>query len=61
MSKAFDEIREEKAIRIAKNLIKMGKSTVQEIAEVTELSLEKVQALAAAKPDDLPIEKGAAR
>ena len=60
MSKSFDEIREEKAIRIAKNLIKRGKSTLQEIAEVTELSLEKVQALAAAKPDDLPIEKGAA-
>ncbi len=31
MSKVFDEIREEKAIRIAKNLIKMGKSTLQEI------------------------------
>lgn len=60
MSKAFDEIREEKAIRIAKNLIKMGKTTLQEVAEVTELSLEKVQELAAAKPDDLPMEKGAA-
>ena len=60
MSKAFDEIREEKAIRIAKNLIKMGKSTLQEIAEVTELSLEKIQGLAEAKPDDLPIEKGTA-
>ena len=61
MSKVLDEIREEKAIRIAKNLINMGKSTLQEIAEVTELSLEKVQALAAAKPDHLPTEKGAAR
>ena len=60
MSKAFDEIREEKAIRIAKNLIKMGKFTMQEIAEVTELSLEKVQALAAAKLDDLATKKGAA-
>ncbi|MBR0227139.1 MAG: hypothetical protein IJQ62_02195 [Clostridia bacterium] len=60
MSKVFDEIREEKAIRIAKNLIKMGKSTLQEIAEVTELSMEKVQELAEAKPDDLPKEKDAA-
>ena len=60
MSKAFDEIREEKAIRIAKNLIKMRKSTLQEIAEVTELSLEKIQGLAEAKPDDLPTEKSAA-
>lgn len=60
MSRAFDEIREEKAIRIAKKLIKMEKSTLQEIAEVTELSLEKVQVLVAEKSDDLPIEKGEA-
>ena len=60
MSKVFDEIREEKAIRIAKNLIKMGKTTLQEVAEVTELSMEKVQELAETKPDDLPMEKGAA-
>ena len=33
---------------------------MQEIAEVTELSLEKIQELAEAKPDDLPMEKGAA-
>lgn len=60
MSKAFDEIREEKAICIAKNLIQMGKFSLQEIAEVTELSFAKVQELTEAKTNRVPMEKGAA-
>ena len=49
MCKAFEETRNEKAIRIAKNMIEKGKYDLEEIAEVTELPLEKVQELAGKK------------
>ena len=49
MCKAFEETRNEKAIRIAKNMIEKGKYDLEEIAEVTELPLEKIQELAGRK------------
>ena len=49
MCKAFEKTRNEKAIRIAKNMIEKGKYDLEEIAEVTELPLEKVQELAGKK------------
>ena len=49
MCRAFDETRNEKAIRIAKNLIEMGQMSIEMIAKATELPLEKVQELAGVK------------
>ena len=49
MCKAFEKTRNEKAIRIAKNMIEKGKYDLEEISEVTELPLEKVQELAGKK------------
>ena len=49
MGQVFDEIRTEKALQIARNLIAMGKSTLEDIAAATELPLEKVQELAGIK------------
>ena len=49
MCKAFEETRNEKAIRIAKNMIEKGKYDLEDIAEVTELPLEKIQELAGKK------------
>ena len=49
MCRAFEETRNEKAIWIAKNMIELGKNTLEDIARVTGLSLEKVQELAGAK------------
>ena len=49
MGSVFDEIRTEKAIRIAKNMIEKGKYALEEIAEVTELPLEKIQEIAGKK------------
>ena len=49
MCRAFEETRNEKAIRIAENMIDKGKYTLEEIAEVTELPLEKVRELAGEK------------
>ena len=46
MCRAFEETRNEKAIRIARNMIEMGKLTLEEISLVCELPLEKVQKLA---------------
>jgi len=46
---AFEQTRNEKAIRIAMNLIEKGKLSFEEIAEVCELPLEKVQELAKQK------------
>ena len=49
MCVAFEQTRNEKAIRIAMNLIEKGKLSFEEIAEVCELPLEKVQELAKQK------------
>jgi hypothetical protein len=49
MCKAFEETRNQKAIDIARNLIELGKLTLEEIADVTNLTLEKVQELAGVK------------
>lgn len=49
MCRAFEETRNEKAIWIAQRLIELGKNTLEEIALVTGLSIEKVQELAGAK------------
>ena len=49
MCRAFEETRNEKAIRIAKNLIEMGQMSIEMIAKATELPLEKVQELAGVK------------
>lgn len=46
---AFEQTRNEKAIRIAINLIEKGKLSFEEIAEACELPLEKVQELAKQK------------
>ena len=46
---AFEQTRNEKAIRIAMNMIERGTYTLEEIAEVCELPLEKVQELAKQK------------
>ena len=45
MSKAFEETKNEKAIRIAKNMIELNQFPLELIAQVTELPLEKVQEL----------------
>ena len=49
MCRAFEETRNEKAIRIAKNMIEKGKLDLEDIAEYTGLPLEKVQELAGMK------------
>ena len=49
MCRAFEETRNEKAVRIAENLIAKGKLTIEEIAEATELPLDKIQELAGKK------------
>ena len=49
MCKAFEETRNEKAIRIAKNMIELNQFPLELIAQVTELPLEKVQELAGKK------------
>ena len=46
---AFEQIRTEKTIRIAMNLIEDGDLSLEKIAKVCELSLEKVQELAKQK------------
>ena len=46
---AFEQTRNEKAIRIAMNLIEEGDLSLEKIAKVCELSLEKVQKLAKQK------------
>ena len=43
---AFEETRNEKAVRIAKNLIEKGSMTLEKIAEVCELPLAKVREIA---------------
>ena len=45
MCRAFEETRQEKAKRIAKNLIEQVQLTLEVIASVTELSLEEVKKL----------------
>ncbi len=50
MCRAFEETRNEKAIRIAKNMIAKGKFSLEEVAEYTELPLEIVQELARVNP-----------
>ena len=49
MCKAFEETRNEKAIRIAKNMIELNQFPLELIAQVTELPLVKVQELAGKK------------
>jgi len=53
MCRAFEETRNEaslrRAISIAKNMIEKGKYELEEIAEITELPLTKVQELAGVK------------
>ena len=49
MCRAFEETRNEKAVRIAENLIAKGKLSLEEIAEATELPLDKIQELAGKK------------
>ena len=49
MCKAFEETRNEKAIRIARNMIELNQFPLELIAQVTELPLEKVQELAGKK------------
>ena len=49
MCRAFEETRNEKAIRIAKNLIEQGQLSLELIAQATELPLEKIQELAGVK------------
>ncbi|MCR5295362.1 MAG: hypothetical protein K6E30_09380 [Lachnospiraceae bacterium] len=49
MCRAFEETRNEKAIRIAMNMIEDGSLPLEKIAELCELPLEKVQELAEAK------------
>jgi hypothetical protein len=49
MCKAFEETRNEKAIRIAKNMIELNQFPLELIAQVTELPLKKVQELAGKK------------
>ena len=46
---AFEQTRNEKAIRIAVNLIEAGKMSLEEIADACELPLEKVVELAKGK------------
>ena len=46
---AFEQTRNEKAIRIANNLIEEGEFSLEKIAKVCELPLEKVQELAKQK------------
>ena len=52
MCKAMEDMRNEakieNAIEVAKNLIRRGKYTLEEIAEDTKLSLEQVKELAGA-------------
>ena len=49
MCVAFEQTRNEKAIRIAMNLIEEGDLSLEKIAKVCELPLEKVQELAKQK------------
>ena len=49
MCVAFEQTRTEKAIRIAMNLIEEGVLSLEKIAKVCELPLEKVQELAKQK------------
>lgn len=49
MCRAFEETRDEKAISIAKNLIEMGQMSLEQIAQATELPLEKIRDLASKK------------
>ena len=46
---AAPKTRNEKAIRIAKNLIEQGQLSLELIAQATELPLEKIQELAGVK------------
>ena len=46
MSKIMEDMMEEVKIEVAINLLKQGKLTIEEIAEVTALSTEKVSELA---------------
>jgi len=46
---AFEQTRNEKAIRIALKMLERGKMTLEEIAEDTELPLETIQELAKKK------------
>ena len=54
MCRAFEETRDEatlrKAIRIAEKMIEKGKYELEEIAELTELPISEVQALASGRP-----------
>ena len=54
MCRAFEETRNEaslrRAISIAEKMITKGKLSLEEVAEYTELSLEKVQELAGVRP-----------
>ncbi len=49
MCRAFEEIRNEKAISVAENMIEKGKYEFEEIAEIAELPLTKVRELAGMK------------
>ncbi|MCI7349556.1 MAG: hypothetical protein MSH60_02250 [Ruminococcus sp.] len=46
VNEAKQEARQEKAIEIANGLIKRGTMSFEDIAELTKLSLEEIQALA---------------
>ena len=49
VSSAFEETRNEKAIRIAMNMIEDGKLPLEMVAQYCELPLEKVEELAKQK------------
>lgn len=51
MSKAFEQVQNEKAIRIAGNLIEKGKLSLEEIAEACGLPFEKIMELANMVPE----------
>ena len=47
MCRAFEETKDKERITIACNLIKLGVNTLEQIAKVTNLPIEKVMELAA--------------
>ena len=49
MSTIMDEVRDEEKKYNAAGMLKNGKLTIQEIAEITDLSIEEVKALAEQK------------
>lgn len=60
MCRIMEEMREEKAADIAKNLLALGTLTYEQIAKATELTLEKIQELADRVAGDFPAAVGKA-